>query len=442
MSQTLFHSLRGFTFALVVFAAAPLLAEIPDYEQPPINYSATAPHDPVTPLVNAVDSGKIVLPRDPHTGYLAAVLRELKISPASQTLVFSKTSFQRDRISPTRPRAIYFNDDTYVGYVPGGGDIEIASTDPTLGATFYTIDQAPAPKLMRETDNCLSCHGQSMTRDIPGLLMRSVFTDSDGQPILSAGTFLTTQDSPLAERWGGWYVTGSLSKQLNMGNTLWQPEDGRDPAPIQPPPTDGKTLPRDVDTSLYLSPDSDAVALMVLAHQVEAHNTIVRAVHGTLRALRDEKVIADALGEPIKPGVHSDSTNHRIQSSCEPLVQYLLFAGEPPLAGPISGTSSFAADFAARGPRDPKGRSLRDFDLKSRLFRYPCSYLIYSSAIDHMPPDAKQYVYRRLWEILTGKDKNPDKSAAHLSPADQKSVYEILRDTSPAIRTDWASLEK
>src|SRR6185503_18109094 len=117
-----------------------------DYEQPPISYSSARAEDPAAMLDRAVSAGKVQLARDEKRGYLESLLRELKIPVSSQTLVFSKTSFQRDRISPQRPRAVYFNGDTYVGYVPGGDVIEIASTDPKLGTTFYTISQTGAPK--------------------------------------------------------------------------------------------------------------------------------------------------------------------------------------------------------------------------------------------------------------------------------------------------------
>jgi hypothetical protein len=426
---------------IVLSVCAIAFAGVPDYEQPPIGYSSAVTNDSVAPIGAAVNRGEPVLQHESKRGYLKSLLRELKISPSSQTLVFSKTSFQRDHISPRHPRAIYFNDDTYVGYVPGGDVIEIASTDAKLGTTFYTIDQTPSPKVVRQTENCLQCHGESMTRGVPGLLMRSVFSDANGLPILSAGTYTTSHESPWSERWGGWYVTGNTGGQKHMGNTISREQESAEPQPIEPAANDRDTLPPDVNAAAYLTPHSDVVALMVLEHQVEAHNRITRAAHGTLRALRDEKIMSDALGEATKPGVHSDSTLGRIKSSCEPLVEYLLFAGEPALAAPVTGSSTFASEFSQRGPRDAHGRSLRDFDLKSRLFRYPCSYLIYSSSIDGLPDEAKDYLHRRLWEVLSGKDAD-NKAFAHLSSADRAAIAEILRETKPQVRATWDALEK
>src|SRR4051812_45753617 len=271
-----------------------------------------------------------------------------------------------------------------------------------------------------------------MTRDIPGLLVRSVFADESGEPILSAGTFLTSDESPLKERWGGWYATGSLGRQQHLGNVHWREKEGADPelatAATAPSASSnhGGALPASVDASAYLTPHSDVVALLVLAHQVEAHNRFTRAAQGTLRALRDEKILSDALGEAPKAGEHSDSTRARIKSSCEPLVEYLLFTGEAPLADAVAGDTSFAKDFTSRGPRDSRGRSLRDFDLRKRLLRYPCSYMIYSSAMEGLPAAAKQYVYRRLWEVLSGKETG--KPYDRMSGEDRAAVKQILSE--------------
>jgi hypothetical protein len=438
MSEPSFRSRVGAIVAVLLTVAATARAATPDYEQPPIQYSTTQPHDPAARLKRSIDNGSVTLAHDERHGYLGAVLRELKIPASSQTLVFSKTSFQAARISPARPRAVYFNDDTYVGYVPGSDMIEIASSDPTLGAVFYTIPQTErqTPQLIRQTDNCLQCHGESMTRGVPGLLVRSVFADEYGLPIGSAGTFITTQESPLSERWGGWYVTGSTGeKSPHMGNMRWkEPANGSGAVPTPIATASGGTtaLPAEVDASEYLTPHSDVVALMVLEHQAEAHNRFTRAAQGTLRALRDEKIMADALGENLEPGKHSESTLGRIKSSCEPLVEYLLFSGETKLTEPVVGSSTFAADFSARGPRDARGRSLRDFDLCTRMFKYPCSYLVYSKSMRGLPGAARDYVDRRLREVLSGVDAS--ERFAHLSPADRVAILEILRETVPAWR--------
>ncbi|MHC5544150.1 hypothetical protein ACYOEI_38475, partial [Singulisphaera rosea] len=101
----------------------------------------------------------------------------------------------------------------------------------------------------------------------------------------------------------------------------------------------------------------------------------------------------------------------------------------------VAGTSDFAREFAARGPRDPRGRSLREFDLERRLFKYPCSYLVYSEAFDALPGPAKTYLYTRLLDVLTGRDTSP--AFARLSADDRRNTLEILLATKPGLPEAW-----
>ncbi len=256
--------------------------------------------------------------------------------------------------------------------------------------------------------------------------MRSVFTDRTGLPILSAGTFRTDHSSPLKERWGGWYVTGTHGNQTHMGN--WVVENKRDIEAAGN--ADGQNVtdlkPR-FTIANYLTPHSDIVALMVLEHQTECQNRIVRAMVHTKQAIHYEETLNRDLGEPA--GKKWESAARRIESAGEQLVKYLLFCEEAKLEGPVAGTSNFAKEFAARGPFDKQGRSLREFDLTTRLFKYPCSYLIYSKAFAGLPKDVKDHVLKRLNEVLTGKDKS--EAFAHLTAADRTAVLEILRETLP-----------
>lgn len=431
---------RALPIVCVATLLCPTFAHAFDFDQPPISYRSATPNDPVARLQARVDKGEAKLEHSPVFGYLPAVLRELGIPQSSQSLVFSKNSLQRERILTDRPRAIYFDDETYVGFVQGpGGLLEIATTDPQLGTVFYTINQGrptDKPRLGRVSSDCLACHATTQTGDVPGVFMRSVYPDSTGGALLPAGTFVNNHTSAMNQRWGGWYVTGSVGGQPHMGNTTWKKVAGADkyePTALAAP--DATELPSRVDRAKYLTPHSDVVALMVLAHQAEAHNRFTRAVYAARHALRDENVLAEALKERRAPGQHTESTLKRINNAAEPLVEYLLFAGEPPLAAPVSGTSTFTSDFASHGPRDKQGRSLRDFDLKTRLFRYPLSYLIYSQTFDGLPELVKDRVYGRLWEILSGQDTG--KPFAHLSAADRKAITEILRDTKPSLPEYW-----
>ena len=403
-------------------------------------YLTTPADDPVARLQRRLDRGEARLEWHERHGYLRAVLRELGISPASQTLVFSKTSFQREHIAPRTPRAIYFNDNCYVGWVQGGGVLEISATDPKWGAEFYTLGQEKTsrPRFVRQTYDCLQCHSSPMTRDVPGYTVRSVFPGPDGNPELSAGTFVSTHESKLDERWGGWYVTGTHGRQRHLGNVIAR--GGSDGAVTldQEAGANVSDLGKFVDTSPYLSRHSDIVALMVLEHQTHVYNLLTKANFLTRDALRDERRMNGF--ENKKPDERRPATLSRIRSAVEPLVQALLFSGEAALSDPIAGTSGFAKEFAALGPRDKQGRSLRDLDLRTRLLRHPCSPLIYSEAFDGLPAPVKEQVYARLGDVLSGRERG--KEFAHLSDADRKAILEILLDTKPDFAAAFGACAK
>ena len=407
------------------FKAGLLLAFLPAVawavlQRPPA--AAPAPTEAVAVLQQQINSGKVKLDFEEDRGYIRSVLNAFKIPVSSQGLVFGRNSFQLDLISPASPRAIYFNDNVYIGFVQGGQLIEVASIDPKLGPVFYALTQQKRtrPVFQRETSNCLVCH-DSGGNGIPRLLVLSTINDSSGTAIGKV-VYSTTDESPLKERFGGWYVTGTHGDQKHMGNVFSPLRLGA----ISNVPeyikrmdlgaganvTDLKSR---LDTKPYLSPHSDIVALMVLAHQTQVHNFISRAAYKVKEAI-DTKVPAEKLEDVV-------------ENYSEPIVEAMLFSGAAPLTAPVAGTSGFAAEFTAGGPRDSRGRSLRELDLKTRLLRYPMSYLIYTDSFDQMPPPVKEYVYRRFREVLTGQDKT--KAYEHLSTSDRQAILEILKDTKP-----------
>lgn len=380
------------------------------FDDPVIHYASGDLKDPVTALQKKLDLGQAELRFDRELGWLPSVLKLLNVPVSSQSLVFSKTSFQLQRISPQTPRALYFNDEVYLGYVPDGEVMEISAVDPEKGAVFFTLDQSgkTSPRFVRR-DECLQCHQSPKTLGVPGHLVRSVYTAPDGYPVFQAGGFVTDHRSPMKERWGGWYVTGRHGGDLHMGNSFLR---GGDPQAFDLKAGSNVTaLSSRFDTDRYLSPHSDIVALMVLEHQTRMHNLMTRVSYETRLALEQQASMNHALGRPH--GEWSDSTRRRIYGSADVLLQYMLFRDEAPVRDPVQGTSGFAAEFQKGGPRDSKGRSLRELDLKTRLLRYPCSYLIYSEAFDGLPREVKTYLYRRLAAELTGP------------------VREILLDTKP-----------
>ena len=364
----------------------------------PIYYRSENLTDPVAKLQKELDRGAVKLEYEPGHGYLRSVLDALHVPVSSQTLVFSKTSFQYPKISPETPRALYYNDDVYVGQVHRGNSLEFVSFDPMQGAIFYVMDEhkVDRPRFERSELDCVQCHVAASTKGVPGVMLRSVYTSPSGVQAAKTASFITGQESPVKERWGGWYITGRLGSVAHMGNAL---------------------LPGHIDTTPYLSNNSDVVAHLVLAHQTQMHNLITLTNYRTRLAL------------------YANAARAQFEGPAEQLVRYLLFANEAPLPEPVAGTSGFAEEFASKGPRDPRGRSLRDFDLQKRIFKYPCSYLIYSEAFDSLPEPAKEYIYSRLLDILSGRDRSPD--FASLSTEDRRAILEILVATKPGLPADW-----
>ena len=246
------------------------------------------------------------------------------------------------------------------------------------------------------------------------------------------GTHRVDHTSPIDKRWGGWYVTGTHGNQTHLGNLVVS--NARQAEPVDNAAGQNVTeLTTKFKTTAYLSPHSDLVALMVLEHQIEAKNLLTRANFQTREALHAEAGLNKDLGEV--EGHRWESTNTRIKNACEALVKYMLFCDEATLTAKMRGTTSFADEFSKRGPCDRQGRSLRDFDLERRLFKYPCSYLIYSRSFDELPSEAKHMVLQRLWEILSGTDHSREYS--HLSDTDRTAILEILRDTKPGFPEQW-----
>jgi len=373
---------------------------------PAIAYQTARPSDPVARLDERLARGSATLVSDPASGYLRAVLDELHVPLESQLLVYSKTSFQAPRISPSNPRALYFNDTVSVGWVRGGEVLEFASHDPSLGTVFYTLDQrATSPRFTRQLV-CVQCHTWEATLDVPGIFVGSVVPATDGS-VLYVPAYSIDHRTPFDLRWGGWFVTGRHAFSHHLGNAL-VPSGGTIEAAVTPASVQADSLDGRFDTTGYAGAHSDVVALLVMEHQARMLNLITRVGW-------EARVGADA-GRPLDAIVNE-------------LVDYLLFVDERPLPGPVDGPSPFARVFEARGPKDSRGRSLRELDLRTRLLRYPCSYLIYSESFDALPAAAKAAIYARLWTVLSGAGHDP--RYARLEAADRHAVIEILRDTKP-----------
>jgi hypothetical protein len=382
-------------------------AHAPSLDHAAIQYSSKPLRDPVSELKRKIQAGEVRIKADGESGYLRSILDALHVPIESQVVVFSKTSLQGPSISPDSPRSIFFNDSVAVGWTPRGF-IELASVDPEQGPIFYTFGHFGNAAFERNAE-CLGCHVSPATLRVPGLAVGSVLPEADGSPVSGTEQRMIDHRSPFDQRWGGWYVTARTAPLQHLGNrVVTYPASPQPLAMIHSPNIE--SLAGKFDMAGYLSPYSDIAALLVLEHQAHMTNLITRfSWEGRVYAY-------DKLTQ-----------TKRLDDDAKEFVDYLLFVDEAPLPGKVEGTSGFAEHFSMEGPRDSKGRSLRQLDLDTRLTRYPCSYMIYSKPFDAMPADVKSAIYKRMWEILSGQEKDP--KYARLSAADRKAVIEILRDT-------------
>jgi len=414
---------------LVVALAAVLLPIIAraeptryDTEYPTIGYGGKAQHNEIEHLQDRLDRGEVKLEFRGPRGYLDSVLQLLDIDPSSQVLVYSKTSLQVDHISAATPRAIYFNDDTYVAWVQNSETLELAVMDDNLGPVFYTLHNAPGGTTAfdRQSSRCLTCHDRFAMAGggLPQFLLDSAVVDTDGIVIGDTTPVETDDKTPLPQRWGGWYVTGVPDGLKHLGNM--QIRRGGNASQHS-----GRTL-RNLqgllDTTPYVRGSSDVVALLVLEHQLLIKNLITRLNY------KARTWVADQAYDAVPA-----QTQKRIRGMVEQLVRAMLFTDAVEYPSPLAGTAGYDKWFVSQGPHDAQGRSLREFDLHTRLFKYPLSYVIYSDAFNALPSYVKSQAYQRLHEILSGEDH----SAAYskLTAEQRKSILDILTAT----KSDFAS---
>lgn len=393
-----------------------------------IGYTDTPQQNPIAHLIARLERGEFALEFESGHLHLEALLAALNIDPGSQILVYSRTSLQTQLITAATPRAIYFNDSTYVAWIPGTSVLEIVTTDAALGPVFYTLEGKAntPPKFERHTGTCLICHDTYNGRGggVPLLMVKSTLASKDGT--LLGDMIDVTDNTALEERWGGWYVTGHHGRLIHRGNILLSEED--DVSNIE-------NLRRGnlatlegfgpLDTSLYLRATSDIAALLVLEHQLTVQNQITYVKFKAPAVLERSGLAGAAAAESwsmLPPKAQSVLTK-----MLERLTQSLLLAEAAEFSDHIVGTSGFGTWFQSQGPKDIEGRSLRDLDLQTHLFRYPLSYLIYSPEFEALPAYAKDYVYLELADALKGDSQ----LYAHLSREDRAAIKQILLSTKP-----------
>ncbi len=390
-------------------------------EDPAIAYSTSPLNNVVDDLNRRLQDGSAALKFEGRSGYLKSALDALKVPTDSQMLVFDKLSLQARLINPTNPRALFFSDRTVLGWVRDGDVIEVAVHDEKAGIVFYTLEQKPTerPQFKREF-RCLGCHMTGDTLGVPGLIMfTTVPASTDPEHVV-----MMDHRNPLAERWGGWFVTGNSGAAHHLGNQAPALE-GR--AGTAVPSVAGL-----FDPEGFPAASSDIAALLTFSHQTHMINLLTRASYEARAAdptlHREEEAGQLQRAEAMMSGVADE------------VVDYMLFVDEDPLPNALSGQSGFAERMSAGRPRDSKGRSLYELDLTRRLLKYPCSYLIYSPAFDALPPLAKVPIYRRMWQVLGGEATEPRYRA--LTVADRQAIVEILRDTKPDLPAYFTTVTK
>ncbi|HTB68893.1 MAG TPA: hypothetical protein VK727_21915 [Steroidobacteraceae bacterium] len=399
-----------------------------DKEYPVMHYGRMPTHNAIAHLEQRLAAGEVKLTYTAARGYLDSLLAALNIDASSQALVYSKTSLQTGAISAATPRALYFDTDTYVGYVQGSRNLELGAMDSELGQVFYILpNSAPnrdvaAPQLQRQTLTCLACHDtyELSGGGVPRFLLMSSYVNIRGDQLTHEDNILTTDETPMESRWGGWYVTGQTGKQKHVGNILVK--DVQELVKLDSVRRENVDMLDGLfDTKPYLTDKSDVVALLVLQHQVTVQDLLTRANFEVRNALA-------RVGE--KSSALSAKTRGALHEYLDELAKAMLFGDAAPFIDTIRGNSGFAAWFEKQAVKDPQGRSLRDLDLQTRLFRYPLSYLVYTPSFDALPDYARDYVFARFAAVLQGRDTSA--SYAFMSAADRRDTLQVLTATKPA----------
>jgi hypothetical protein len=388
-----------------------------NFDEPPHNYHTAPLKDRFTKLKADLESGRIPLDRGSEKAFVISLLKALDIPASSQMLVFSTTSLQLRFITPRNPRAIFFNDGLYLGYIPGA-KIEILSMDPELGAIFYIFDipresQRLAPE---RSERCVNCHTREDTGFVPGLVIKSVIPGPTGGSLKTFRKERTGHDIPFSERFGGWYVTGDRGIASEWGNIIGRYEGDNITKSVVKP---GQLF----DFSKYPVATSDILPQLVHEHQAGAANRILQASYRARTAFYLDK-------DKLTPAHYAE-----LDEQARIVTRYMLFADEVPLpTGGVEGDLAFKTDFVKAG-RAVQGASLREFDLRTRLFKYRCSYMIYSPEFAGLPSRMKQQIYIRLREALSVE--KPVKDYAYLPAAEKQAIRTILKGTLPDLPPGW-----
>ncbi len=405
---------------IAIVSASAVLAEqsYRDIDLPPHLYRQRTPRDSFTQMRADLESGRVAFDTSSEKAFVSSFLARLRVPVSSQMLVFSNTSLQLRLISPRNPRALYFNEEVSVGYVPGGR-IEVLSLDPDLGGIFYIFDipRGGEPVRLERSERCMNCHAAEDTGHVPGMVIKSVVPGPTGGSLTAYRQGLSGHAIPFAQRFGGWHVTGRIAAGSHLGNVIGRLSAGTlTKLPNEP----GQSF----DLARYPVATSDVLAQLLHEHQAGFVNRVVEAGY---RARTDQF---------IDNGQLSAAHAQELDAQARLLTRYILFADEAPLPpGGAAGDAAFQADFLRNRRATPAGASLKDLDLRTRLFRHRCSYMLYSTVFQGLPAPMKERVYRRLAEALNVA--TPDAEYAYLASAEKQTIRAILGATLGDLPRDW-----
>lgn len=395
--------------ALVLGVPTGMAVTHQDWDQPPHRYFERTPTDRFSRWKTRFEAGEVPLDRSSERAFLLGLLDALRIPVSSQLWVYSTTSLQLSRIGPSSPRAIYFTDDLSVGFIPGGR-IEILALDPDLGGVFYIFDipRPGGPVVVERANRCMNCHAGEDTGFVPGWSVRSVVPAVGGGSLDAFRGGRTGHDIPLAERFGGWHVTGADGFTNHWGNRLGSMEGGV----VVPSPLPPRSR---FEPGRYATDTSDLVAHLVFEHQAGFVNRAVEAQYRVRTHLYTDV------------GGLTDAHRAEVDAQALGLVRYLLFADEVPWpSGLRLGESPYCKAFEAAGTVPALGR-LRELDLERRLFRLQCSFMVGTPVFTGLMEPLRASVMRELASALDPSREHP--ASRHL-PASEKSEIRLVLEAA------------
>lgn len=402
-------------FALTLYGLHPLSAteQLPkvDFRNPIHQYDSAIPQDPFSKSLNGIINGEANLNFKSEKDYLLSLLNLFSISPHSQLLVFSTTSLQLSRISPSNPRAIYFSEDIYLGYVPGG-QIEIIGIDPYLGAIPYIFNlpdkNSPAHPKVYRSRRCMNCHASNDIGGIPGLLISSVIPAPDGGTIDVFRKRSFGHAVPFDERFGGWLITGRHPFSNSWANSIGSMQ-GEHIKKITNPPGEFFTWDK------YLANSSEIVAHLILEHQIGFTNLCISISYKFREISLQNSNFND---KEIKDFIETET---------QALLSYILFKDEAPFPkNKIDRSSEYINNFQSGKNNINEVHSLKKLNLQSRLFENRCSYMLFSNSFKGLPLQIKNHLISKLHFILTSNPEKVPKEFSYLGVEERKRIHNTL----------------